>query len=46
MVGNLEKHVNAVHHGKKDHKCEICGKSFTSGGDLRKHINAVHNGKK
>ena len=43
-IGNLKKHVNAVHKEIKDHKCENCGKSFANSGHLKRHIKAVHEG--
>ena len=44
IAGDLKKHIHSVHNGQKDHKCDSCGKAFSSAGDLKKHINAVHNG--
>ena len=38
--------MEAVHEGKKDHKCVICGKSFSFKKNLRRHINIVHEGKR
>ena len=28
-TGNLQKHIDAVHNSKKDHKCESCTKAFS-----------------
>ena len=38
----LEKHINSVHNGQKDHKCVTCGKQFSQAGTLKKHINSVY----
>ena len=51
MVNNflkeiLKKHIHTVHEGHKDHKCESCGKSFSSRQMLKKHIHAIHEGHK
>ena len=43
---NLKTHINAVHSGEKDHKCDTCGKSFSEARNLKIHINVVHNGQK
>ena len=42
----LKIHINSIHNGKKDHKCDSCGKSFSEAGSMRRHINLVHNPKK
>ena len=46
----LESHISTVHDGNKDHKCETCGKQFSSQFSLRKHIKQkqckVHEGQK
>ena len=42
----LKGHINAVHNGQKDHKCDLCGKAFTQAGHFKTHINAVHDGHK
>ena len=44
--GNLKIHINAVHNGQKDHKCDTCGKLFSIIGNLSRHINSVHNRQK
>ena len=41
---NLKTHINEVHNGQKDHKCDSCGKAFSQLGNLKKHINSAHNG--
>ena len=46
VAGTLKKHINSVHNGQKDHKCDSCGKAFSSTGDLKKHTIAVHKGQK
>ena len=42
----LRKHNTEVHGGKKDNKCESCGKSFSEARCLKKHIYTVHEGHK
>ena len=42
----MKIHINVVHNGQKDHKCDSCGKAFSYRGDLKKHKNSVHNGQK
>ena len=42
----MKIHINTIHNGEKDHKCDSCGKSFTQAGCLKRHINSVHNGQK
>ena len=42
--GHLKRHIDAVHNGQKDHKCDSCGKSFSVSGNLKRHVNADHNG--
>ena len=43
---NLKRHINSVHNGQKDHKCDSCGKAFSRAGHLKRHIDSVHNGQK
>ena len=40
--GDLKKHIHTVHEGKKDYKCESCGKSFSKRNYLDKHICTNH----
>ena len=42
----MRRHINSVHNGQKDHKCDSCGKLFSQAGNLKKHIISVHNGQK
>ena len=35
-----------VHEGRKDYKCENCGKEFAHLGSLNQHIKLVHEGRK
>ena len=35
-----------MHDGKKDHKCDSCGKTFSYSGHLKTHFSSVHNMKK
>ena len=35
-----------MHEGRRDHKCETCGKSFSSAQALQKHIHKFHDGHK
>ena len=39
---DLKKHINSVHKGKKDHKCDSCEKVFSEAGTLNRHINKMH----
>ena len=38
--------MNGVHNGKKDHKCDSCGKYLSTTQYLKIHIKSVHNGQK
>ena len=42
----MKSHINSVHYGKKDHKCDSCGKTFSIAVNLKKHIDTVDNGQK
>ena len=42
QAGELKRHINLVHNGQKNHKCDVCEKLFYQGGHLKKHINTVH----
>ena len=39
---NIKRHINTVHEGKKDHKCEHCGKKYTEKKGLKIHIKRIH----
>ena len=43
-VGNMRRHIKAVHESHKDFKCKSCEKSFTSAGSVRGHIKNIHKG--
>ena len=45
-AGVLQRHINTVHEGQKDHKCESCGKSFYLKSDLSQHKRSVHEGRR
>ena len=38
----MKKHLRNVHEGKKDHKCEYCGKEYTDKKNLCIHIKREH----
>ena len=38
----LPKHIRNVHEGKKDHKCQNCGKEYTDRKNLSCHIKRAH----
>ena len=40
----MKIHINTIHNGEKDHKCDSCGKAFSHAGDLKKHTKQVHAG--
>ena len=42
----MNKHIQTIHEGSKDFKCDSCGKSFYSEGYLKKHIHTMHEGSK
>ena len=42
----MDKHISAVHEGKKPFKCTICDKSFGRKSHMELHISAVHEEKK
>ena len=39
-------HINSVHNGQNDHKCDSYGKAFSKAAHLKRHINSVNNGQK
>ena len=42
----MKIHIDAIHEGKKPHKCSICDHSCTTKTNLKHHFTAVHEGKK
>ena len=42
----LEAHVSAVHEGKKQVTCHLCGQNFARVVGMKQHIERVHEGKK
>ena len=38
----LNEHVNRVHGGKKEFKCDVCGKCLSSSRNLRRHTKHAH----
>ena len=39
---NLKRHLSTVHEGKKDHKCDYCGKEYFEKKRLNHHIKREH----
>ena len=39
-------HIREVHEGRRNHKCESCGKAFKNSRGLKRHIDTVHKGLK
>ena len=46
LKADMRRHVESVHEGKRPHKCNVCGKSFTEKKFMLKHIDTVHEGNK
>ena len=42
----MKRHIQTIHEGHKDYKCESCGKLFSQVGNLNKHIHTIHEGRK
>ena len=42
----MKVHIDAIHDGKKPHKCFICDYCFTTKHELNRHFKVVHEGKK
>ena len=38
----MRRHLRRVHEGKKDYKCEYCGKEYTDKKHLVVHIKRIH----
>ena len=43
---NLNDHIHTVHEGKKDYKCKLCTKLFTTTWSLKMHAQNIHEGQK
>ena len=43
---NLNRHIEAVHEGKKPFKCDKCDVCFTQKSSMRTHISKIHAKKK
>ena len=41
-----QRHIEAVHEGRKDHECKSCGKRFSQRSSMIQHIKHVHEGRK
>ena len=39
---NLQRHINAVHEGRRDFICNICKKAYPEKRNLQAHISTVH----
>ena len=39
---HLNTHIKILHEGKRNYKCDSCGKSVTRLGSLKKHIKQIH----
>ena len=42
----MKKHIKTIHEGRKDYKCEYCGKLFGQNGSMWTHVRMVHKGRK
>ena len=38
----LQRHMNSVHEGIKNHMCQICGRKFAQSGALKTHMYGYH----
>ena len=43
---NLQVHIEAVHQGRKDYKCNVCRKLISHKGNMEAHVRLVHDGEK
>ena len=43
---DLQRHIDAVHEGKRPYKCDICQADYKRKDELEKHKTIVHEGKK
>ena len=42
----MDRHISAVHEGKKQFQCDICNAQFGEKAKLKIHVATVHEGKK
>ena len=42
----LQNHIKSVHEGRRDHKCDHCGKSYSKKSSLKTHIKTFHEGRR
>ena len=38
----LNTHIKTVHEGRKEHKCNFCGKYFSQSSSLNLHVKTIH----
>ena len=43
-MSTLKRHINRIHEGGYNHKCDSCGKFFTVAENLKAHIKTIHEG--
>ena len=43
---SLKTHVETIHEGMKQFKCDICNAEFTSKQGMEEHVTTIHEGKK
>ena len=42
---NVNKHIQSVHEGQRNHPCNICGHRFVSKHRMEVHVRSIHLGK-
>ena len=45
-VNQSKLHINSVHEGVKNYKCDLCDKVYSRPTDIKRHIIGVHEGQK
>ena len=46
LKSSLQSHIDTIHKGIRNFKCETCGKGYTGQYDLQQHIQIVHEGQR